>query len=338
MSTDYSVFVDESFYKWFGLPTQESNLCYGALSMPSNRLLDLERFEASIRKFAFDQLPAIQKAKHTGVEIKYSDFRYFSPEVIDELGRKLDYFLTKNGASIFGFFIPAEGFMNYKLRSDFIDEVEALKAMPEAEYKSRIEAIRQEMLQEWKDAEHNLGLLSECYKTFFNFIVQFQGRFLRKSYQVIYDSRNPAEDSLLHKEAEEFATLSDRVTPGAFAHYRGYESGSSATSPGLRLVDWIAGEVRAFFYRSPEVMSSASSFDILSPYWNPKMLLIDGTAPFYRRELSTEAVAYFENKGRGLMLPQIKKHFASGFLTYYAQRGEARNLSIPELVAYDMAD
>jgi len=338
MNTDYLVFVDESFYKWFGLPAQESNLCYSALSVPTARHPDLERFEASVQKFAFDQLPATQKASHTGEEIKYSDFRHFSPDVIDELGRKLDYFLTKNGASIFGFFIPAEGFMNYKLRSGFIDKVEALKAMPEAEYKNRIEAVRQEMLQEWKDAEHNLGLLSECYKTFFNFIVQFQGRFLRKSYRIIYDSRNPDEDALLHKEAEEFATLADRTTPGAFAYYRGYQAGFSTTSPGLRLVDWIAGEVRAFFYRSPDVLSSASSFDILSPYWNPKMLLIEGTAPFYRRELSTEAVACFENKGRGLMLPQIKKHFANGFLTYYAQRGEARHLSIPKLIAYDMAD
>lgn len=337
MKADFTVFVDESFYKWFGLPTEESNLCYGALSIPTSRLPDLDRFEASIRQFAFDQLPPTQKAKHTGTEIKYSDFRHLSPDVIDKLGRKLDRFLQKNGASIFGFFIPAEGFMNYKLRSDFIDEVNALKTMSETEYKSRIETVRNEMLQEWKDAEHNLGLLSECYRTFFNFIVQFHGRFLSRSYRVIYDSRNPEEDTLLHKDAEDFAIFADRATPGAFAHYRGYETASSATSPGLRLVDWIAGEVRAFFYRSPDVMSSNSSFDILSPYWNPKMLIVEG-GPFYRRKLSPDAVRCFEETGKGFLLPQIKRHFASGFLTYYAKHGEARNISIPELAAYDMAD
>ncbi len=338
MSADYSVFVDESFYKWFGLPTQEANLCYGALSVPTARLPDLERFETAIREFAFEQLPTDEKAKHSSAEVKYSAFRHFTPEVIDELGRRLDYFLTKNRAHIFGFFIPAEGFMNYKLRSDFIDDAGALKTMPEAEYKARVESIRNEMLQEWRDAEHNLGLLSECYKTFFNFIMQFQGQFLGKSYRVIYDSRNPEEDRLLHKDAEAFALLAERATPGTLVHYRGYDTASSATSAGLRLVDWIAGEVRAFFYRSPDVMSSTSSFDILSPYWNPKMLLVQGRGPFYRRELSPGAVACFQEKGRSLMLPQLKKHFASGFLTYYAQRGEARHISIPELVAYDMAD
>jgi hypothetical protein len=335
---DYSVFVDESFYKWFGLPTQEANLCYGGLSLPSARLPDLERFETAIRKFALEQLPPIEKARQNGAEVKHSDFRHFSPDVIDEFGRRLDYFLTKNGAYIFGFFIPAEGFMNYKLRSDFIDDAQALKFMSEADYQTRIESIKQEMLQEWTDAEHNLGLLSECYKTFFGFIMQFQGRVLGKSYRVIYDSRNPDEDALLHKDAEAFAILADRATPGVLANYRGYETASSAKSAGLRLVDWIAGEVRAFFYRNPDVMSSASSFDILSPYWNPKMLLIEGRAPFYRRELSVEAVACFKERGRSLMLPQIKEHFASGNLTYYAKCGEARHISIPELAAYDMAD
>jgi hypothetical protein len=67
------------------------------------------------------------------------------------------------------------------------------------------------------------------------------------------------------------------------------------------------------------------------------MMIIEG-GPFYRRELSEDAIACFETRGKGFMLPQIKKHFASGFLTYYAQHGEARNISIPELVAYDMAD
>lgn len=67
------------------------------------------------------------------------------------------------------------------------------------------------------------------------------------------------------------------------------------------------------------------------------MMIVEG-GPFYRKELPAEAIECFEARGRGFMLPQIKKHFASGFLTYYAHHGEARNISIPELVAYDMAD
>lgn len=337
MSADYVIFVDESFYKWFGLPTKESNFCYGGLSLPATQLPDLDRFEASIRQFAFNNLPASEKSKRTVAELKYSDFRHLSNEVIDTLGIKLNYFLAKNRAYIFGFFIPAEGFMNYKLRSDFID-VDTLKEIPEAEYKCRIQSIREKLIQDWREAEHNLGLLTENYKTFFNFILQFQGRFLQKQYRIVYDSRNPDEDSQLHRHAEEFARLSDRRTPGMFAHYRGYSTASSGNSAGLRLVDWIAGEVRTFFYRSPEIMNSSSSFDILSPYWNPKMILVEGVAPFYRKPLSRESVECLQRKGNGLMLPHIRNHFASGLLTYYARCGEARHLSIPGLVAYDMAD
>ena len=338
MSADYTVFVDESFYKWFGLPTQDANLCYAALTLPARSLHALDRFEAAIRSLAFAQLPPKEKAGRRAEEVKYSDFRHFSTDFVDVLGRKLDYFLAKNHAYIFGFFIPAEGFMNYKLRTDFIDDVDALKTMPEIEHAARIETIRQEMLNEWKDAEHNLGLLTECYSTFFNFIVQFHERHLEGSYRIVYDSRNLAEDALLHAKAEEFATRASRTAPESFSGYRGYVSEGSSSSAGLRLVDWIAGEVRAFFYRNPEVMSSSSTFDILSPYLNPKMFLSPYMLPCYRRELSTEAVECFEEKGRGFMLPQIKRHFAGGLLTYYARCGEARHVSIPELVAYDMPD
>lgn len=221
MSADYTVFVDESFYKWFGLPTKDSNLCYGALSIPTDRLLDLERFEAAIRRVAFEQLPVLEKPPASAAEFKYTAFRHLAPAVIDDLGRRLDYFLTKNRASIFGFFIPAEGFMNYKLRSEFIDDVTGLSALPESEYLARIAEIRAEMLKVWEDAEHNIGLLTECYKAFFNFIVQYHGKFLNKSFRIIYDSRNPVEDAQLHLEAEQFATLIDRVAPGTFAKYRG---------------------------------------------------------------------------------------------------------------------
>ena len=109
------------------MPKKESNLCYAGLSVPTDRLPDLVCFEEAVRKIAFEALPETPNTKAAPAEVKYSQFRHISPETIDYLGQKLDYFLTKNGASIFGFFVPAEGFMNYKLRSDFIDEADALK-------------------------------------------------------------------------------------------------------------------------------------------------------------------------------------------------------------------
>lgn len=338
MSADYTVFVDESFFRWFGLPTKESNLCYGALSVPSSQLAGLDRFEAGIREYAFSKLPPDKQTGRTALEFKYADFRHLSAEVIDELGRKFAYFLRRNNARIYGYFIPAEGFMNYKLRSDFIDDLNGLKSLPEADYLARVESIRQEMLKEWEDAEHNLGLLKECYRTFFNFLVQGHGGFLKKSFQVVYDSRNAEEDAALHTEAESFAALIDRASPGVFAHYKGYTTASSTSSSGLRLVDWIAGEVRSFFYRNPAVLNSDSSFDILSPYMNSRMMLVEGRAPFYHKKLTPEAIQCFTVPGRGFMLPHLRPYFASGFLTHYASKGEARMIAVEPLEIFDMAD
>jgi hypothetical protein len=272
MSADYVTFIDESFYQWFGLPKMESNLCYAALSLPTGRLGNLARFEKSVRQFAFSHLPLGKKANPLPGEFKYADFRHLTPSDIDELGSKLSYFLEKNEATIFGFFIPAEGFFNYQLRSDYIDDDEALRTLPEADYNRRIAEIRAEMLKEWEADEHNLGLLKQVYKTFFNFIVQHHGQNLKKTFRVEYDSRHPKEDAALHQFAEDFARIADRVTPGAFKHYQGFSSVSSAASVGLRLVDWIAGEVRAFFYRNPAILSGDSKLEVLSPYLNSEML------------------------------------------------------------------
>lgn len=339
MSADYTVFIDESLYEWFGLPKMGSNLCYAALSLPTNRLGDLERFEKSVRRFAFANLPPDKKVSPLPDEFKYTDFRHLTPDVIDELGSKLAYFLEKNEATIFGFFIPAEGIFNYQLRTDFIDDAEALRNLPKADHEKRLEEIRAQMLKEWEADEHCLGALKEAYKVFFNFNVQHHGHYLKKTFRIEYDSRHPEEDAALHKYAEDFARdKADRISPGAFAHYQGYSSVSSKTSVGLRLVDWIAGEVRAFFYRNPAILSGDSKLEVLSPYLNSKMLLIDERAPYYRRELSPEAKECFVKSGQRFMLPQIKKFFASGLLTYYAQHGEARHIFIPKLIALDMAD
>lgn len=338
MTTDYTVFVDESFFRWFGLPTHESNLCYGALSIPSHRLPALESFEARIQKHAFSLLPEQYRAGKKGTEFKYSDFRHLSHDSIKDLGHQFGNFLKRNDAFIFGYFVPAEGFLNYKLRSDFIDDLQGMKGLPESEYKERIGSIRQTMLQEWTDAEQNIGLLKECYSTFFWCLVQSHGGFLRKTFRIVYDSRNPIEDALLHEAAEKQAALLDRADPGVFAYYRGYSSESSQSSSGLKLVDWIAGEIRNFFYRNPAVLESDSSFDILSPYMNPTMISAGTTLPFYRKKLSPEAIECFSVSGRGFMLPHLRAYFGSGFLTHYARKGEARMIATIPLEIFDMAD
>lgn len=339
MNAEYTVFIDESFYQWFGLPTKESNLCYGALSVPTERLDELVAFENSVRQFAFDQLPEVEKAKRGSAEVKYADFRHFPPEAIDIIGQKFGYFLAKNRAAIFGFFIAAQGFMNYVLRSDYYDKADALRATTEVEHAAHLEKIRAEMLKKWEDAEHDIGLLTELYGPFFNFLVQYHGRSLKKTYRVVYDSRNPEEDAQLHRNAEQLASVADRLHPGTFAHYKGYVGEKSHNSPGLRLVDWVAGEVRSFFYRNPAVLSGDSKFDILSPCCNPRMILLDGKpAPYYRKGLSREASGCFDVIGKGFMLPRIKDSFAEGLLTCYATHGEARHISIRERAVYDMAD
>ncbi|HEV2691817.1 MAG TPA: hypothetical protein VG347_02875 [Verrucomicrobiae bacterium] len=88
MSAKYTVFIDESFHKWFGLPRKESNFCYAALSIPSDRLADLDRFEKAIRQFAFSKLPITNQVSPPPAEFKSTDFKFLSHADIDQIAKK----------------------------------------------------------------------------------------------------------------------------------------------------------------------------------------------------------------------------------------------------------
>ena len=40
------------------------------------------------------------------------------------------------------------------------------------------------MLQQWENADHDLGLIQELYSTFFGFLLHYHGDFLKGSYEI----------------------------------------------------------------------------------------------------------------------------------------------------------
>ena len=341
MTSEYTVYIDESFWQWFGLPIPEANFCYAALSIPTAKISDLERFECAISQYGFQHLNPegqIYRQQHPNSEFKYTHFRFLDNETIDVIGSKIAYFLEKNKGYIFGYYIPAEGYLNYQLRGIYSNDAGSLRSMSPDEKTARIKNIKDDLISNWNDASHNLGLLIENFRTFFNFIVQFHGQALHKSFCIVYDSRNPSEDVALQKAAEEFAAIADRASPGVFSYYKGFSTSSSSSSAGIRVADLIAGEIRAFFVRHPSVYEGNSKWDILSPYINPDMLLVDGVFPCYRKALPQNAIDFITRTGGGFMMPHLKKYFASDLLTYYAKHGEARHLSMYDMMVYDLPD
>lgn len=341
MAADYIVFIDESFYQWFGQIHAQSSLCYGAITIPQSRLGDLERFEESAQAFLRSRLPAGIATKDPD-EFKYSDFRHLDAATFDEMGEKLRYFLKKNNAFIFGFFIPAEGFLNYRLRDDFFDAPEKLAALSDVEKSDRIQRHREEMLELWEttklDGKRDLGLIETFYHTFCGFVLHFQARTLGKSFEIVYDSRNEDEDRALHEGFENNLFLQDRLHTDISKYYKGYRTSTSLNSPGLRLADWIAGETRTFFFRNPELIEANSKLEVLSASPNPKMTIIGHGAPYYEHPFPESAQRCLEETNTGFMTPKIKERFAAGLVTYYAKYGEARHLSVMDKKIFDMAD
>jgi len=342
MNTDYTVFIDESFSpEWFGFSDMDADLCYGVLTIPTAKILQLDKFENHMRKlaykFLYKHLQQKIKEKCSVSEFKYSYFNALLPNaniisnVMDTLGNEFSCFLKENDARLFGFYIPLYGFLHYTLRDEYFDKASTLKSMTQSEINKHIENIKNEKIQEWKigvkNGKRNVELLRKIYEMLFMFIGQFHGQRLNKTFEIVYDSRDSIEDAVLHEYALELAQLAERVFSGVSSSCKNIKMGSSSNYSGIRIADWIAGDVRKFFRKNQTLLDDGSKLEILP-----------AVVHFYRKELSAETGTCFCKLGQGTMLPQIKDYFAADTLTCFARYGEARHINIPLRIALDLAD
>src|SRR5258706_8184124 len=73
---EYLVFVDESFYRFFGFDTPDGNFCHAAVGVPVNNYARLQRMLAPLCQYYNRE---VQRALgQAGGEIKYSTLRRLS--------------------------------------------------------------------------------------------------------------------------------------------------------------------------------------------------------------------------------------------------------------------
>lgn len=338
---DRVVFVDESFHKWFGLPSQESNFCYAAVSLPESRLAQLRRFMEAFNDRLITFHEADTGQAFPGGEVKSRLIYDLTPETRKELAGKMAYFLHKNEGFLFTFFTTSQGLIHNILRDKYYDEYEKeytdFLIGPDEE----MTAVRDSLVAEWRDQPFNLALLEPLYGNLMSFVWTFH-RELRETFRIQYDPRERGEDIFLNQGAVDAIALYDKGLqklgePGLADAFVGFDSSfSSADCPGLQLVDFIVADIRNLFRTVPGLREDSSEKRILSAKANPDMTLVGGRAPFYRRELRPST---FDQLGEvDLLFPELRLFLARSMISCHAVFGEARHINVSTGEIWDMAD
>jgi len=79
------------------------------------------------------------------------------------------------------------------------------------------------------------------------------------------------------------------------------------------------------------------NFPLVARY-NSDMTIVEGNAPFYKKNLSKQSVADLTDLDSSLVLPHFTQFFANDMISAFAKHGEARNMNVKTYEVWDMAD
>lgn len=106
----------------------------------------------------------------------------------------------------------------------------------------------------------------------------------------------------------------------------------SDQSPGLQLADFLAGDIRAFFSDVPELLTEATSDELIL---NERVLFLQAFRPTELSGATKEKIAKYSGKSA---LPLYRSKLVHGLISCYALNGQVRNVSLDEGMVYDIPD
>jgi len=141
---EYLVFIDESFYRFFGFDVPQGNFCHGAVGVPVN---EYSRFKRLLEPLIQNYNRCVRSELGLDVrEIKYSVLRRLSPRYHARFARALTRALKEAGGFVAGFFSSTRGMIMERVRTNLLGEA----AQVPDDYDALYEAARLELLDQFQ--------------------------------------------------------------------------------------------------------------------------------------------------------------------------------------------
>jgi hypothetical protein len=334
----YLVFVDESFYRFFGFDTPEGNFCHAAVGVPVNNYARLQRLLAPLLQEYNGQVQRV--LGEAAEEVKYSTLRKLPMQYQAKFTRTLVSKLKETGGFVAGFYSSTRGMVMERVRTNLLDEAAEVPIDHVALY----DTARLELLDQFQGVGQS-GILTMLLLTPFASISSLLRSF-DCTFRVRYDPRQGDEDRAVREALADYMSRLVNVPDlfGPVSNYLGMEANiESRNDLGLQLADVIAGEVRDFFRNNPESLTESASLRLITPESDEPVQRFEkiGDRLFKKGVLTPMSAGLAEKLARKNLENSISYCYpilAAGMLTCVTDTGQLRDLEIPTRLISDLLD
>jgi hypothetical protein len=256
---EYVVFMDESFYNFFGFNDPNGNFCHGAVGLPIRNYAALQQQLAPLVQSYYNKFNSL--FGHPPTEIKSSDLRRMPLRFQARFARVLARMLAQQGGFVSGFYTPTDGFIMEQVRVDLLGEAEEVPAQHQDLY----EAARRGLLAGIR-GPGQANLITKLLYLPVAAIKFMLGSF-DCNFRIQYDPRQGDEDRNVREMIGQGMDLLLRM-PDHLRQANNYQGmgidRQSEDELGLQLADVIAGHIREFFRNNPAALTAGSTSRLIT--------------------------------------------------------------------------
>jgi hypothetical protein len=329
----YLVFIDETYARFFELNVY-GYFCHAAVGIPE---VEYDAVTGEMQRI-FEMYKEILAANQS--EFKHTEFKRIPFKERWELARRIRDVLRGHGGFVSTFYTPANSYLLERLRTDLLDEAEAVPG----EHKALLERKSEEIRAAWTGPGQS-DIIKQLLHTPVSALLHF-GKALDLTFRIIYDPRHPKEDKVVWKTLQELDSAIEILTPGTAGRIREVNiTTKSEDSIGLQLADLAAGEARAFLEANRDLLETGSSPKLITPSSDEP---IQGIIQFKGQNFKATAITMMPNALQKRFFQQDPKErsvFASfrdvllaGMMTCYGSWGTPRHIAVYDKMLIDQLD
>jgi hypothetical protein len=337
-NSEYLVFVDESFHRFFGFADADGNFCHAALGVPKDRYPDLQ----------ISMTPLIDAYKRQTAEVTGESPRELKSTLLARLPVEFRLFFTEElvlalkatGGFVAAFYSTTRGIIMERVRTNVMDDADSV---PD-EHARLYDVARGELLAKFQgvgQSELIERLLLLPFSAIANLLTSFQCTF-----RVRYDPRGQSEDRVVRAAMARFMEGLTRV-PELFGNTNPFLSMDvdlpSHDDVGLQLVDVVTGEARAFFRRNPEALTENATLRLItSRSTEPLENLMELNNSLHKvgalSRMSRSLAAKLGVKNSENPISHYYPVLAAGILACMSETGQPRLLEVPTRLILDQLE
>jgi hypothetical protein len=340
-ASPYVVYIDESFFNFWGLNNPDGNFCYVAFGVPYENLslLDVEhkRLLDLFRNAVVSDLHEMPP-----VEIKSVVFRRLKLKNRRRIAMLARGIMVRLGTFFLTEFCQVRGFILESVRSDLLEKGDS--RIPK-KWDSLYQAKREELSRAVK--EQKLGqssLLQKLIETPTASLAYFLTK-RAEWYELVIDPRGGVEDKHI---AQAVRHTTEAVIRGV---HRETHDKLRATSfsirsencPGLQVADLLAGEVRHWFVQNPDFLEFNSGLTLLDINNLKTQYYLKTSAgivskPERRTKMPPTLIRKLHKAGRSSLFPYFRRSLANDLISCIATYGEFRHIDLAHNQLIDSPD